>query len=88
MLEDVSLKLKMVLVLVRCINMVLSISKLAMAVLVAVIVGIVLVALLGPLLLTFNVPIAETVGKFFVNYGYILGLASGIWYYFSGSTSA
>jgi uncharacterized membrane protein YvlD (DUF360 family) len=62
----------------------LSIRKLVLAVVVAVVVGIVLVALLGPILDTLKVPIATTVGDFFKNYGYVLGVLAGLWYYLAG----
>jgi hypothetical protein len=61
-----------------------SLRRLIVAVLIAVIVGIVLVALLGPILVTVKVPIAVTVGRFFVDWGYVLGLIAGLWYYFAG----
>jgi len=64
----------------------LNISKIIVAVLIAVIVGIVLVGLLGPVLISIEVPIAVTVGKFFVNWGFVLGLVAGLWYYFTGGT--
>lgn len=68
--------------------MTFSLTRLIIAVIVAVVTGIVLAALLGPILLTLNVPIAETIGKFFLAWGFILGVIAGIWYYFTGSTTA
>jgi hypothetical protein len=61
-----------------------SIGRIVLAVVIAVIVGIVLVGLLGPVLISVKVPIAETVGRFFVNWGFALGLLAGLWFYFSG----
>lgn len=61
------------------------IARVVLAVVVAVVVGIVLVALLGPILDTLKVPIATTIGGFFVNYGYVIGVLCGLWFFFSGS---
>ena len=61
------------------------IAKLVLAVVVAVVVGLGLAALLGPILVTLKVPIAVTVGTFFVSYGWALGVLAGIWYFFAGS---
>jgi len=61
-----------------------SISKLVMAVVVAVVVGIVLTALLGPIIITLKAPVAITVGDFLVNFGWAIGVLSGLWYYFAG----
>ncbi len=55
-----------------------------MAVVIAVIVGLVLVGLLGPLLETLKAPVAVTVGTFFVAWGWVLGVLAGLWYYFAG----
>ena len=60
------------------------IGKAVLAVVVAVVVGIVLVGLLGPILISINVPIAETVGRFFKDWGFVLGLLAGLWYFFAG----
>jgi len=60
------------------------IARAVVAVVIAVVVGIVLVALLGPILVSLKVPIAETVGKFFENYGYVLGVLAGLAYFFLG----
>ena len=61
-------------------------SRLVLAVVVAVVIGLVLVALLGPVMLALTVPIAVTVGRFFVNYGYVIGVLAGLWFFFAGST--
>lgn len=63
------------------------IARAVLAVVVAVVVGIVLVALLGPILVSLKVPIASTVGKFFENYGYVIGVLAGLWYFFAGGFS-
>jgi hypothetical protein len=60
------------------------IARIVIAVVVAVIVGLLLVALLGPILVGLAVPIAVTVGRFFVKYGWVLGVLAGLWYFFLG----
>lgn len=60
------------------------IARLVLAVVVAVLVGLVLVALLGPILISIHVPIAVVVGRFFVNWGWVIGLLCGLWYFFAG----
>ena len=60
------------------------IAKLILAVVVAVATGLVLVGLLGPILGSMHVPIAVTVGDFFVAYGWVIGLLAGLWYFFAG----
>lgn len=47
------------------------------------VVGIVLVGLLGPILITVKVPIAVTVGDFLVAWGYVIGVLAGLWFYFT-----
>lgn len=66
--------------------MTFSIGRLVLAVVVAVIVGIVLVGLLGPVLISVKVPIATTIGAFFVSWGFVIGVLAGLWYYFAGGT--
>lgn len=65
---------------------VFSISRIVLAVVVAVVVGIVLVALLGPILVDIKVPIAKTIGEFFIAWGWVIGVLSGLWFYFAGGT--
>ncbi len=60
------------------------ISKLVLAVIVAIVVGLGLSALLGPILVTLKVPIAITIGNFFVTYGWMIGVLAGLWYFFDG----
>lgn len=62
------------------------IARLCLAVVVAVAVGIGLVALLGPILVTLKAPVAVTVGDFFTGYGWVIGVLCGIWFFFMGST--
>ena len=64
--------------------MTFSITRLILALVVAIVVGIVLVGLLGPVLVGLGVPIAKTVGDFFINWGWVIGVLCGLWYYFAG----
>jgi hypothetical protein len=59
------------------------IARVVLAVVIAVVVGIVLVGLLGPVLVTIKVPIAVTVGRFFEDWGFVIGVLAGLWYFFS-----
>ncbi len=61
------------------------IGRLVLAVVVAVATGLVLVGLLGPLLVGMNVPIANTVGTFFVQYGWVIAVLAGLWWFFAGN---
>jgi hypothetical protein len=61
-----------------------NLSKLILAVIIAVVVGIVLVGLLGPVLVTIKVPIAVAVGNFCEDWGFVIGVLAGLWYYFAG----
>lgn len=61
-----------------------SIGRLILAVIVGVITAIVLVGLVGPLLVDLKIDFAVTVGKFFVQWGSVLGLVAGLWFYFKG----
>ena len=63
------------------------IARLVLAVVVAVVVGLVLVGLLGPILVSMAVPIAVTVGDFFVRYGWVIGILCGLWFFFQGGFS-
>jgi hypothetical protein len=62
------------------------IGRLVCALVVAIVVGLALVYLLGPILISMTLPIALIVGDFLVKWGFILGLAAGLWYFFSGQT--
>lgn len=63
---------------------VFNLGRLVLAVVIAVVVGIVLVGLLGPAIVSVKVPIAVVVGTFLVNWGYVLGVLAGLWFYFKG----
>ncbi len=60
------------------------IQRIVLACVVAVAVGLVLVGLLGPLLVGMHVPIANTVGAFFVQYGWVIAVLAGLWWFFAG----
>lgn len=62
------------------------IGRIVLAIVVAVIVGIVLIGLLGPILVSIKVPIAVTVGHFFVDWGFVIGVLAGLWFFFSGGS--
>ncbi len=61
------------------------IAKGVLSVVVAVVVGLCLAALLGPLLMTLKAPVAVTVGDFFVAYGWVIGVLAGLWYFFASA---
>lgn len=60
------------------------IKQLVLAVCVAVVVTLVCV-LIGGILISLGVPIAVTIGGFLKTYSTVLGVISGIWFYFTGS---
>lgn len=62
------------------------ITRLVLAVVVAVVVGLACV-LLGSVLGSLNVPIAETVGHFLRGYAWLIGALAGLWYFFTGRTA-
>ena len=64
------------------------IGRLVLAVVVAVVTGLVLVGLLGPILVSLHVPVAVTVGEWFVAYGWVLAVLAGLWFWFSGESVA
>lgn len=57
--------------------------KLILAVVVAVVVTLACF-LLGGILADLKVDIARTIGKFLKDYGSVLGILAGLWWYFSG----
>lgn len=62
-----------------------SIRKVVLAVVVAVVAGL-LFMLGGSILVTMHVPIATTFGNWLETWGWTLGIALGIWYYFASPT--
>lgn len=63
-----------------------SLSKAILAVIIAVALGIVLTAFLGPILIGLKVPIAVSVGQALVAWGFVLGVLAGLWFYFKGGS--
>lgn len=63
---------------------VFNLRKLILALVIAVVVGIVCVALLGPIIGSLAVPIAAVIGGFLVTWGWVRGVLAGLWYYFAG----
>ena len=59
------------------------ISKLVLSVVVAVVVTLGCI-LLGAILVTLKVDVAVTIGNFLKNYGAVIGVLSGLWYFFAG----
>jgi hypothetical protein len=59
------------------------IRKLILAVVIAVVVTLGCY-LLGSILITLNVAIAATIGDWLQKYGSVLGILSGLWYFFAG----
>lgn len=65
------------------------ISRLVLAIVVFLVVGLGLTYLLGPFLLAlavtfFAVPFLAIFGEFFEKWGWVLGAAAGLWHFFSG----
>ena len=60
------------------------IQRLILAVVVAIAVGLVCL-LIGLVLVAIGVPIAVTIGGFFKDWCWVIGLLAGIWHFFSGS---
>lgn len=59
-------------------------SRLVLSVVVAVIVTLACI-LLGGILVALSVSIAVTVGDFLKSYAGVIGVLSGLWYFFSGA---
>ncbi len=60
------------------------VSRIVLAVIVAAVVGFLLAALLGPLLLTIDTPPTTVLGDAFKHYGWGIGVVAGIWYFVAG----
>jgi hypothetical protein len=58
-------------------------SRLILAVVVAVAVGLVCI-LVGTILASLKVPIAVTVGDFLRSWGWVIGVLAGLWQFFGG----
>lgn len=59
------------------------IGLLVLSVVVAVVVGLICVGLLGPLIKALPGPFAGAVGGFLSQYGWVLGVLAGLWYFFT-----
>ena len=59
------------------------IEAIVLALVIAVVVGLLLVGLLGPILTSLGIPIAQTVGGFFTQYGWVIGVLAGLWFFFT-----
>jgi uncharacterized membrane protein YvlD (DUF360 family) len=64
------------------------IARAVLALVVAIVVGLLLTYLLGPILLMLAIPIATVVGDFFVRWGWVLGILAGLWFFFAGGAVA
>jgi len=60
-------------------------SRIILSVIVAVVVTLACY-LVGAILTTLRVDIAVTIGVFLQSWGSVIGILSGLWYFFSGST--
>ena len=58
--------------------------KIVIAVVIAALVGLVLSQLLGPVLTSTNIPIIEVVGRFFAEWGWVIGVIVGLLWFFRG----
>lgn len=63
----------------------MSITRIIQAVLVAVVVGLIFI-FLGMVLVTLKVPIAVTIGGFMQEWGWVIGVVAGLWFYFGGGS--
>lgn len=61
-------------------------ARLILAVIVAVVVGLVCL-LVGGILATLGVPIATTIGNFLARWAWALGVLAGLWHFFAGGFS-
>ena len=59
------------------------IARLVLAVVVAVVTGLVCI-LLGSVLASLGVPIAVTIGDFLHQWAWVIGVLAGLWYFFAG----
>ena len=61
------------------------ISRLVLALVVAIVTGLVCI-LLGSILASLGVPIATTIGDFLTRWGWVIGILAGLWFFFTGGT--
>ncbi len=61
-------------------------TRIILAIVVACIVGIVLY-IVGAILATIGIPIAETVGRLLQQFSWAIGVLAGLWFFFTGRTT-
>lgn len=59
--------------------------RIGQAVLIAAVVGFLLAVVLGPLLVTLKIPIIVFFGRILAEWGWVIGVAAGLWAFFFGS---
>ena len=60
------------------------ISRIVLAIVVAIAIGLVCL-LVGVVLVVIDAPIAVSIGTFFKEWAWVIGLLAGIWHFFAGS---
>lgn len=60
------------------------IENIVVAIVIAALIGLLLVGLLGPVLVSVGIPIVVVLGNFFVKWGWVLGVLVGLIWYFGG----
>jgi len=61
----------------------MSITRIIQALLIAVVVGL-LCIFGGGIIVTLQAPIAVSIGGFLVQWGWVIGVIAGAWFYFGG----
>ena len=61
------------------------ITRIVLSVVVAIVVGL-LCILLGSILVALEAPPAVVVGGFLTQWGWVIGILAGLWYFFGGGT--
>lgn len=61
------------------------IGRVVLAIVIAVFVGVILL-LLGDVLDTLKAPLATAVGGWLKDWGWVLGVLAGLWFFFSGGS--
>jgi hypothetical protein len=60
------------------------IEQIVVAIVIAALIGLLLVGLLGPILVSVGIPIVVVLGNFFVKWGWVLGVLFGLLVFFGG----
>jgi hypothetical protein len=58
------------------------IENIIIAVIIAAVIGLLLVGLLGPVLVSVGIPIVVVLGTFFTKWGWVIGVLIGLLWYF------